>query len=51
MYEDSLKLNWSISNPGFKFTYSQIYDNSKIKTIDTNFIHLPVNKIKQIIHL
>ena len=42
-------LNWSIVTPGFKFTYSQIYDNYKIKRCDNAFLHLPNNKIEQIL--
>ena len=42
-------LNWSIITPGFKFTYSQIYDNYKIKRCDNAFLHLPNNKIEQIL--
>ena len=49
IYKDSIILNWSISSPGCKFTYSQIYNYYKIKTMDTSFLHLPVNKIKYII--
>ena len=46
---NSVYLKWSIAHPGFKFTYSQIYDDYKIKRIDTAFIHLPNTKISQII--
>ena len=42
-------LNWSIITPSFKFTYSQIYNNYKIKRFDNNFIHLPNNKLSQIL--
>jgi len=42
-------INWSIIKIGFKFTYSQFYDNYKIKCIDNAFIHLPNNKIDQIL--
>jgi len=47
---NSVYIKWSITHPGFKFTYSQIYDDYKIKRIDTSFIHLPNNKIRQIIN-
>ena len=42
-------LKWSSANPGFKFLQSQIYDNNKIKRFEPQFLHLPLNKIKQII--
>ena len=52
----SVCLKWSIANPGFKFLQSQIYDNNnnnnnnnKFKIFDPQFLHLPLNKIKQII--
>ena len=46
---NSIYIKWSIAHAGFKFTYSQIYDDNKIRRIDTAFIHLPNNKISQII--
>jgi len=47
--EHSLKLRWSTTNPGFKFTKAQLYDANKQKRIDTPFLHLPLNKIGQIV--
>ena len=47
--EHSIQLRWSTSNPGFKFTKSQLYDSNKQKRIDTPFLHLPLNKVKQIV--
>jgi len=47
---NSMYINWSLAQPGFKFTYSQIYDDYKIKQMYNPFIHLPNNKIKQIIN-
>ena len=47
--EHSIKLRWSTSNPGFKFTKSQLYDSNKQKKIDTPFLHLPLVKVKQIV--
>jgi len=44
-----IRIKWSSANPGFKFTRSQIYDDNKIKRFDPIFLHLPLNKIKQII--
>lgn len=45
----SLKLRWSIINPGFKFTASQLYDANKQKHVDTPFLHLPHAKLRQIV--
>jgi ribonucleoside-diphosphate reductase alpha chain len=45
----SLKLRWSTANPGFKFTRSQLYDANKQKQIDTPFLHLPLEKMKQVV--
>jgi ribonucleoside-diphosphate reductase alpha subunit len=50
--EDSsvgLQIVWTTSNSGFKFTKSQLYDTFGGKRIDTPFLHLPTNKIKQIL--
>jgi ribonucleoside-diphosphate reductase alpha chain len=47
--EHSVKLRWSIVNPGFKFTAAQLYDADKQKRIDTPFLHLPLAKIRQIV--
>ena len=47
--EHSLKLRWATTNPGFKFTRAQLYDANKQKRIDTPFLHLPLNKIGQIV--
>ena len=45
----SLKLRWSTASPGFKFTRSQLYDANKQKQIDTPFLHLPLEKVKQVV--
>jgi ribonucleoside-diphosphate reductase alpha chain len=42
-------IKWQNSSPGFKFTKNQIYDENKQKKIDIPFLHLPKNKILQII--
>ena len=47
--EHSIKLRWSVANPRFKFTKSQLYDTDKQKRIDTPFLHLPLAKVKQIV--
>ena len=44
-----VSLKWSTATPGFKFLQSQLYDNNKIKRFEPQFLHLPLNKIKQII--
>ena len=41
-------IRWSVSNK-FKFTRSQMYDVNDNKTIDPLFLHLPKNKILQLI--
>ena len=45
----ALKISWQNSQPGFKFTRSQLYDHSTQKCIDTPFLHLPIAKILQIL--
>jgi ribonucleoside-diphosphate reductase alpha chain len=45
----AIRIRWSPNNPGFKFTRSQLYDSNKEKYIDPAFLHLPVNKIIQIV--
>ena len=46
--DNTVRLRWSSANPGFKFVKSQLYDG-KLKKMDTPFLHLPLNKIKQVI--
>ena len=46
---DGVHVKWSTSSPGFKFTRSQLYDANKQKKIDNPFLHLPVNKVKEIV--
>lgn len=47
--ETSLKILWSTSNPGFKFIRSQLYDENKQKRVEPSMLHLPLNKLKQIV--
>jgi len=47
--ELNIRIRWSPNNPGFKFTRSQLYDANKEKHIDTAMLHLPNNKLIQII--
>ena len=46
---EGVHVKWSTSSPGFKFTRSQLYDTNKQKIIDTPFLHLPLNKVKEIV--
>lgn len=46
---EGVHVKWSTSSPGFKFTRSQLYDANMQKKIDTPFLHLPVNKVKEIV--
>ena len=50
-YEENntLRIKWSSTSPGFKFTRSQLYDTNKQKQIDTAFLHLPISKVKQLL--
>ena len=43
------RIRWSPNAKGFKFTRSQLYDTNKEKHIDTSMLHLPNNKLIQII--
>ena len=47
--ENTVRIKWSTTVPGFKFTHAQLYDANKQKKMDPAFLHLPLNKIKQII--
>jgi ribonucleoside-diphosphate reductase alpha chain len=46
----TVRVKWSTTSPGFKFTRSQLYDANKQKKIDTPLLHLPKAKILQILH-
>ena len=52
-YEDeetnTVRLKWSTSSPGFKFTASQIYDENHVKKMESCWLHLPLVKAKQIV--
>jgi len=43
------RIRWSPNSVGFKFTRSQLYDVNKEKHIDIPMLHLPNNKLIQII--
>lgn len=45
----TIRIRWSPNNPSFKFTRSQLYDTNKEKRVDSAFLHLPLNKITQVI--
>lgn len=51
VYEEdkTMRINWSSASPAFKFTRSQLYDSNHQKKVDTPLLHLPINKIKQIL--
>lgn len=44
-----IKLRWSSTHVGFKFTRAQLYDADKSKRVDNAFLHLPLTKITQIL--
>jgi len=46
---NSVKLTWSSTHVGFKFTHSQLYDSNGMKHVDTAFLHLPKPKILELI--
>jgi ribonucleoside-diphosphate reductase alpha subunit len=46
---EGVHVKWSTSSPGFKFTRSQLYDANIQKKIDNPFLHLPINKVKEIV--
>ena len=45
----TVRVKWSHLTPAFKFTASQLYDANKQKKIDTPFLHLPLQKVKQLL--
>ena len=45
----TVRVKWSTSSPGFKFTRAQLYDENKQKRVDPSMLHLPIAKIKQIV--
>jgi ribonucleoside-diphosphate reductase alpha chain len=47
--EGSVDIKWSTATPRFKLTRSQLYDTNDHKKWDTPMLHLPLNKIQQII--
>jgi ribonucleoside-diphosphate reductase alpha chain len=47
---NTVKLSWSSNHTGFKFTYSQLYDETSMKRFDSAFLHLPKPKILQVLH-
>jgi ribonucleoside-diphosphate reductase alpha chain len=51
VYEEgvTVRIKWSSASPAFKFTKSQLYDANHQKKVDTPLLHLPLNKVKQII--
>lgn len=51
VYEEGItvRIKWSSASPAFKFTKSQIYDANHQKKVDIPLLHLPLNKLKQVI--
>ena len=51
VYKDdsSIDIKWSTTSPRFKWTRSQLYDVNDQKKWDTPMLHLPLNKLQQII--
>jgi ribonucleoside-diphosphate reductase alpha chain len=47
--DSSIDIKWSTATPRFKWTRSQLYDTHAHKKWDTPMLHLPLNKIQQII--
>jgi ribonucleoside-diphosphate reductase alpha chain len=47
--ENTRRIRWSPNSAGFKFCRSDLYDTNKEKTIPAGFLHLPHEKIIQII--
>jgi ribonucleotide reductase alpha subunit len=50
-YKDDITIDikWSTASPRFKWTRSQMYDTNDHKKWDTPMLHLPLNKLQQII--
>jgi len=47
--EQEQGISWSVANSDFKFTKSNLYDSAKEKRIDPTFLHLPVDKVKEVV--
>jgi ribonucleoside-diphosphate reductase alpha subunit len=47
--EPGIRVRWSPVSPGFKFVRSQFYNEAKEKCVDPSMLHLPLNKLKQIV--
>jgi len=47
--DSSVDIKWSTATPRFKLTRSQLYDTNDHKKWDTPMLHLPLNKLQQII--
>ena len=45
----TIRIKWSTTTPGFKFTRAQLYDTNKQKKIDPLLLHLPIEKTKQLL--
>jgi len=51
IYEENntIRIKWSTATPRFKLTHNQLYDNDGHKKWDIPLLHLPINKVKQIL--
>jgi ribonucleoside-diphosphate reductase alpha subunit len=51
IYKDDITIDikWSTTSPRFKWIRSQLYDSDDHKKWDTPMLHLPLNKLQQII--
>ena len=47
--DNCIDIKWSTASPRFKFTSSQLYDLNHHKKWDTPMLHLPINKVQQIL--
>lgn len=46
---EGMQFTWSMGSPAFRFTYSQFYDAAGNRQIEPAFLHLPEDKVMQII--
>ncbi len=47
---NTVRIKWSSASPGFKFTKVQLYDAAGEKHMDPAFLHLPLEKVKNVLH-
>ena len=49
LHTEHFNINWSIGNPGFKITKDLLYNAKNNKCINSALLHLPIEKIKQML--